>query len=101
MNNKVEKEKSIPIQRLKFISRISAWLLLATVVMLVFSGWGITHTEIIYKLTFGLIDRRLADYIHRFMNIPVAIFFLCHLLINIRLMIFRKIPPEYASLMVF
>ena len=92
MNNKVEIEKSITIQRLKFLSRISAWLLCATAVISVFSGWGITRTEIIYKLTFGLIDHRLANYIHRFINIPLAIFFLGHLFINIRFIIFRKIP---------
>lgn len=85
-------EKLISIQSLKFLSRISAWLLLAAAVILVFSGWGITRTEIIYKVTFGLIDRRLANYIHRFTNIPLAIFFLSHLFINIRLIIFRKNP---------
>lgn len=87
-------ENPLSIQRLKIISRISAWLLLATTVILVFSGWGITRTEIIYKVTFGLVDRRLADYIHRSANIPLAIFFLSHLLINIRLILFRKIPKR-------
>jgi cytochrome b subunit of formate dehydrogenase len=87
-------ENPLSIQRLKIISRISAWLLLATTVILVFSGWGITRTEIIYKVTFGLVDRRLADYIHRSTNIPLAIFFLSHLLINIRLILFRKIPKR-------
>ena len=87
-------ENPLSIQRLKIISRISAWLLLATTVILVFSGWGITRTEIIYKVTFGLVDRRLADYIHRSTNIPLVIFFLSHLFINIRLMLFRKIPQK-------
>ena len=87
-------ENPLSIQRLKIISRISAWLLLATTIILVFSGWGITRTEIIYKVTFGLVDRRLADYIHRSTNIPLAIFFLSHLLINIRLILFRKIPKR-------
>ena len=89
-----DKCNPIAIQRLKFISRISALLLLATAAILVFSGWGITRTEIIYKVTFGLIDRRLANYIHRFTNIPLAIFFLGHLFINIRLLIYRKIPQR-------
>jgi cytochrome b subunit of formate dehydrogenase len=89
-----DKSNPIAIQRLKFLSRICAWLLLVTAVILVFSGWGITRTEIIYKVTFGLIDRRLANYIHRFTNIPLAIFFLGHLFINIRLLIYRKIPQK-------
>ena len=78
------------IQWLRRISRISAWLLLATVAVLVVSGWGITHTEIIYKATFGLIDRRLANSIHRATNLPLAFFFLSHVLINIRLLFTTK-----------
>jgi hypothetical protein len=89
-----ELKKIDAIQRLKFLSRVSAWILLAAAVVLVFSGWGITRTEIIYKVTFGLIDRRLANYIHRVTNIPLSIFFLGHLFINIRLMIYRKIPHK-------
>jgi hypothetical protein len=90
--NNISPEKPSAIQRLKILSRISAWLLLAAAVILVFSGWGITRTEIIYKITFGLLDRKLANYIHRSANIPLAIFFLGHLFINIRMMVFRKIP---------
>jgi cytochrome b subunit of formate dehydrogenase len=71
--------------RLRYVSRLSAWLLLAIVVVLVISGWGITQTGVIYKLTFGLIDRRLADAIHRATNLPLAVFFLLHVLINIKL----------------
>ena len=78
------------IQWFRRISRISAWLLLATVAVLVVSGWGITHTEIIYKATFGLVDRKLADSIHRATNLPLAFFFLSHVLINIRLLFTTK-----------
>lgn len=41
----------------------SAWALLVIVIVLVVSGWGITQTGIIYRLTGGLVDRRLADAI--------------------------------------
>ncbi len=69
----------------KRVARISAWALLVCVIVLVFSGWGITQTGVIYQITFGLIDRRLADSVHRATNIPLAFFFLTHVLINIRL----------------
>jgi cytochrome b subunit of formate dehydrogenase len=72
------------------LSRLSAWLLLAAVVVLVVTGWGITHTGIIYNLTFGLIDRRLADSIHRATNLPLAFFFLCHVLTNIDLALRKR-----------
>lgn len=78
--------------RLKRIASISSWLLLASVAVLVLSGWGITQTEIIYKLSFGLIDRRLADAIHRGSVVPLVLFFLLHVLINIRLKIISRRP---------
>jgi succinate dehydrogenase/fumarate reductase cytochrome b subunit len=78
------------IQWLRRLSRISAWLLLATVAVLVVSGWGITHTDVIYKATFHLIDRGLADSIHRATNLPLMFFFLSHVLINIRLLLTGK-----------
>lgn len=77
---------------LKRISRISAWALLVNIVVLALSGWGITQTEVIYKISFGLIDRRLADAIHRASILPLTFFFLLHILINIRLKITSRRP---------
>ena len=76
--------------RLRRIASISSWLLLASTAILVVSGWGITQTEVVYNLSFGLIDRRLADAIHRGSVLPLAFFFLLHVLINIR----RKITSR-------
>ncbi len=72
---------------LRTLARTSAWALLAGVIVLVVSGWGITQTGVIYRLSFGLIDRKVADAIHRAANVPLAVFFLSHVLINIRLAI--------------
>ncbi len=70
---------------LKTLARISAWALLIMVIVIVLSGWGITQTSVIYKLSFGLIDRGVANSIHTAANIPLAFFFLVHVLINIKL----------------
>ncbi len=70
---------------LKKVARISSWLLLVSVAVLVISGWGITQTGVIYNATGGLIDRRIADAIHRASVLPLSFFFLLHVLINIRL----------------
>ena len=75
---------------MKRLARISAWALLAGVIILLVSGWGITQTGVIYKATFGLIDRRAADAIHRATNIPLAAFFLMHVMINIKLALSRS-----------
>jgi cytochrome b subunit of formate dehydrogenase len=77
---------------LKKLARASAWALLVGVVVLVVSGWGITQTGVIHRLTFGLVDRRLADAVHRAANVPVAFFFLSHVLINIKLAASRRYP---------
>jgi thiosulfate reductase cytochrome b subunit len=74
---------------LKKLARIAAWALLAGVFVLIVSGWGITQTGVIYRLTFGMVDRRLADAIHRAANVPVVFFFLAHVLINIKLALSR------------
>jgi hypothetical protein len=79
---------------LKRIARASAWALLASVIIAVVSGWGITQTGIIYRLTFGLIDRGVADAIHRATNVPMALFFLSHVFINIKLMISQRRPSR-------
>jgi hypothetical protein len=84
--------KTRPI--LKKIARASAYALFAGVVVLILSGWGITQTGIIYKISFGLVDRRLADAIHRAANAPVAFFFLLHVMINFRLSIKSKRPAQ-------
>jgi len=89
MEPKNEAGKIVSIQ-LRRVARISAWRLFITVVVLVVSGWGITQTGVIYNVTFGLIDRRLADAIHRATILPLAIFFLLHVLINVKLVITSK-----------
>jgi thiosulfate reductase cytochrome b subunit len=71
---------------LKRLARISSWGLFASVAVLVISGWGITQTGIIYNITFGLVDRRLADAIHRASILPMVFFFLTHVFINIILL---------------
>jgi thiosulfate reductase cytochrome b subunit len=79
---------------LKRLARVSAWVLLVGVIVLIISGWGITQTGVIHRLTGGLVDRRLADAIHRAANIPLALFFLLHVLINIRLNVSPKSPAR-------
>jgi hypothetical protein len=75
---------------MKRLARASAWALLAGIIVLMVSGWGITQTGVIYRLTGGLVDRRLADTIHRDTVAPLTFVFLAHVLFNIR----YRISPE-------
>jgi cytochrome b subunit of formate dehydrogenase len=79
---------------LKRGARTSAWVLLVGIIVLIVSGWGITQTGVIHSLTGGLVDRRLADAIHRGANVPLAFFFLSHVLINIKLAVSRNNPSR-------
>ncbi len=86
--------KAIEVKKANFwlrkMARASAWVLLVGIIILIISGWGITQTGLIYRLTGGLVDRRLADEIHRAANIPLVFFFMAHVLINIKLALPRK-----------
>jgi cytochrome b subunit of formate dehydrogenase len=75
---------------MKKVARASAWLLLVGIIVLLVSGWGITQTGIIYRLSGGLIDRRLADAVHRATIAPLTFVFLLHVMLNIRL----KVSPK-------
>jgi cytochrome b subunit of formate dehydrogenase len=59
------------------------------VIVLAVSGWGITRTGIIYDFSFGLIDRRTADLVHRAAVVPLGAFFLVHVLTNIKIALSR------------
>jgi cytochrome b subunit of formate dehydrogenase len=87
-------DASVQFDGLRRLARITAWLLLAGIVILLVTGWGITQTGIIYRLSLGIIDRRMADFIHRGANVPLAVVFLAHVLINARLAISRKVRPH-------
>jgi hypothetical protein len=72
------------------VARVSAWLLLTAIIISVVSGWGITRTEVIYNLSFGIVDRGIANSIHRGTQIPMVAIFLVHVLVNIRIIFSRS-----------
>jgi hypothetical protein len=78
---------------LKLIARISAWLLLVGIIVLLVSGWGMTRTETIYKASFHLIDRGLANRIHHDVQLPMAAILITHVLTNLRL----NLPSRYEK----
>jgi cytochrome b subunit of formate dehydrogenase len=80
----------------KKAARASAWALLIGMVVLAISGWGITQTGIIYRLSFGLIDRRLANTIHGVTMVPLTIFFLAHVFINAAHVISPRRPWKWV-----
>ncbi|MFH1382323.1 MAG: hypothetical protein ABIH70_05455 [Chloroflexota bacterium] len=82
---------------LKRVARTSAWLLLFSIFISVISGWGITQTGIIYQASFGLIDRGAANAIHRGLQIPMAAFFLVHILTNVKIGLAARYKPVVVN----
>ncbi|MFC2018353.1 hypothetical protein ACFLU4_00130 [Chloroflexota bacterium] len=74
----------------KRLSRWSAWTLLVIVLINLFSGWGITRSGIIYQASLGLVDRGLANQIHRLSQLPMVIIFLIHVLANVSAIFSRR-----------
>jgi hypothetical protein len=70
---------------LRKIARITAWVLFSGIAILIITGWGITHTGIIYQASLGLVDRRLADAIHRAIQVPLSFFLVAHVFLNVSL----------------
>lgn len=52
------------IMRRYVVQRIIHWLLLATVVLLLLSGFGITEFRVVETVTFGLLAKNLAFQMH-------------------------------------
>jgi hypothetical protein len=78
-------------KKLKKLARISAWLLVALIVLTAIAGYGITSTFLVYKLSFGMIDRGLANALHRWSQPVLAAVVLFHVLINIHLRLPRRL----------
>lgn len=61
------------------IKKTIAWLSLLVIVLYIITGFGMTKTETVTKLTFGLLDRSLSHTIHVSMEIPLVILLLAHI----------------------
>ena len=63
----------------KVIRRTAAYLALATVLLFIITGYGITQFRIVEKLSLGLLGKALAFKIHSWLIIPLIIFLLIHI----------------------
>jgi hypothetical protein len=63
-------------------------------VALLLSRWGITQSGVVHRITFGLVNRGLADSIHRATIVPTALFLLLQVLAYARLSLTMKHPSR-------
>lgn len=64
----------------RFFRMMVRWLLFATVLLYVLSGYGISEPRAVESLTFGLITKSVAFSIHNNLIIPFALLMFLHIL---------------------
>ena len=63
----------------KKIKKILRWALAVITVLVIISGLGITYYNTIGYLTFGLLDKTMAFWIHFYLLVPFVILFILHI----------------------
>lgn len=66
------------------INRLIVWLLLAFMILLTVTGYGLTKPNLMYSLTGGLIDYWTAQYLHSLLDMPLLLLLLVHVVIEIK-----------------
>ncbi|MFA5070900.1 MAG: hypothetical protein WC511_00845 [Candidatus Pacearchaeota archaeon] len=66
------------------IKKITHWTLLVIIILYVLTGLGITYSNIIMMITFGLLTKVLSFQIHNFLLIPFIIVLTMHIIFVIR-----------------
>ncbi|MBD3248421.1 hypothetical protein GF336_00060 [Candidatus Woesearchaeota archaeon] len=61
------------------IRKWTSYLALATIVLYIITGYGITQHRFMEKITFGLLTKSLSFKIHSWLIIPLLLFLLLHL----------------------
>ena len=71
------------------LNRLIVWVLLALMIVLVVSGYGLTKPNLIRDLTGGLINHRIATQLHYLLDLPLMVFLLVHVTIEVRFSFIR------------
>ena len=71
------------------INRIVVWVLLALMIIYIITGYGLTKPNLIYLLTGGIIDYRVAIFLHNTLDVPLFIFLFVHVVIEIKFSLMR------------
>lgn len=61
------------------IRRVAAWISLATVVLYIVTGYGITQYRFVEKITFGFLDKSTFFRLHSYLIYPLLISLSIHL----------------------
>jgi cytochrome b subunit of formate dehydrogenase len=59
--------------------RVVHWLLVAVLVLYLLTGFGITEFRVVEQVTFGLLSKNVAFYIHNGLLIPFIVLLILHI----------------------
>ena len=61
------------------LRKANAGLAIATIVLFIITGYGITEYQFVEAISFGLLTKALSFQIHYYLIIPLAIFLTLHI----------------------
>ena len=71
------------------LNRIFVWFLLLFMILLVITGYALAKPGLISYLTGGLINYQNAAYLHTLLDVPLLIFLLVHVVIEVKFSLTR------------
>ena len=66
---------------LKWLQKTVHWIFAVVIVLHIITGYGITKSQLIEKLTFGILTKALSFKLHIALSIPVIILLILHIYI--------------------
>ena len=70
-------------------NRVIVWALLFLMILLAITGYGLTKPNLITSLTSGLIDYQTALHLHTLLDVPLLVFLVVHVAIEIKFSLMR------------
>jgi uncharacterized membrane protein len=67
-----------PRRRIRAIGRVCGWLTMALALVTLLTGYGITQYRIVDSLTFGILNKAMAQRWHAYTDVPFLAFMLVH-----------------------
>jgi uncharacterized membrane protein len=67
-----------PRRRIRMIGRVCGWVTMALALVTLLTGYGITQYRIVDPLTFGILNKAMAQRLHAYTDVPFLIFMLSH-----------------------
>lgn len=68
------------------LRKIVRWLLFLVSGLLILSGYGITQSQTVSKLTLGFLDKAQAFQLHIFLAVPFIILLLLHIVLSSKIL---------------